>query len=264
MKKLINEEISKHSTTRQNAPNIVARLMGMDMFPLDTKSAVQPIEEKSENRRMKSSKKEANGRSSAAHFKKEFEAWQAARFRECSRIVEVDSTAGRLLGQEDLNKEKVALSGRTAIEKTVEPKDYAVKTISHEGGVLQCRGDKTELFPAEHEGPFSSRSRRTMSLDFEQSSMSSKKRLDASSVPTRIVILKPGPDRLCNQEDTWIGSSNTLEQRGGIEDFLEEVKERLKCELQGKCIKGVLLSEEVESRLHIVNSHQLLRKLLDT
>ncbi|ONH97309.1 hypothetical protein PRUPE_7G183200 [Prunus persica] len=286
MKKLINEEISKHSSTRQNAPNIVARLMGMDMFPLDTKSAVQPIEEKSENRRMKSSKKETNGRSSAAHdpsnlkssrqidldsyyhnndrdatrwgddqkienprrkehpqeeelkkFKKEFEAWQAARFRECSRIVEVDRTPGRLLGREDLNKEKVALSGRTAIEKTVEPKDYALKTISHEGRVLQCRGDKTELFPAEHEGPFSSRSRRTMSLDFEQSSMTSKKRLDASSAPTRIVILKPGPDRLCNQEETWIGSSNTLEQRGGIEDFLEEVKERLKCELQGKMHK---------------------------
>ncbi|PQQ15320.1 uncharacterized protein Pyn_12719 [Prunus yedoensis var. nudiflora] len=286
MKKLINEEISKHSSTRQNAPNIVARLMGMDMFPLDTKSAVQPIEEKSEHRRMKSSKKETNGRSSAAHvssnlnssrqidldsyyhnnnrdatrwgddqkienprrkehpqeeelkkFKKEFEAWQAARFRECSRIVEVDSTSGHLLGQEDLNKEKVAFSGRMAIEKTVEPKDYAVRTISHEGGVLQCRGDKTELFPAEHDGPFSSRSRRTMSLDFEQSSMSSKKRLDASSAPTRIVILKPGPDRLCNQEETWIGSSNTLEQRGGIEDFLEEVKERLKCELQGKMHK---------------------------
>ncbi|KAM1073065.1 hypothetical protein ACFX2B_017986 [Malus domestica] len=280
MKKLINEEISKHSSTRQNAPNIVARLMGMDMLPVEPKSVV--VEEKGENRRTKSSKKEMNGRSSVGRvssnlnsskqmdidsyyhsngrdatrwsddqkienprrrehpqeeelqkFKKEFEAWQASRFRECSRFLKIDS---------NLNEEKMAVSGHRTTQTTLERKDHAVKEISHEESDLQRRGNEfSELFPAEQKGSFSSRSRRTMSLDFEQSSLvSSKKRFesfDASSPPTRIVILRPGPDRLCNHEETWTGSSNTLERKGGIEDFLEEVKERLRSELQGKMHK---------------------------
>ncbi|KAB2618248.1 hypothetical protein D8674_014117 [Pyrus ussuriensis x Pyrus communis] len=280
MKKLINEEISKHSSTRQNTPNIVARLMGMDMLPVEPKSAV--VEEKRENRRTKSSKKEMKGRSSVGRvssnlnsskqidldsyyhsndrdatrwsdeqkienprrrehpqekelqkFKKEFEAWQASRFRECSRFHEIDS---------DLNEEKMAVSGHRTTQTTLERKDHAVKEISHEESDLQHRGNEfSELFPAEQKGSFSSRSKRTMSLDFEQSSLvSSKKRFesfDASSPPTRIVILRPGPDRLCNHEEAWTGSSNTLERKGGIEDFLEEVKEQLRCELQGKMHK---------------------------
>lgn len=288
MKKLINEEISKHSSTRHNGPSIVARLMGMDMLPLDTKSAVQPIEEKNEYRRTKSSKKEMNGKSSVGRvssnlnssreldldsfyqnngaddagwyedqrigkprreehpqeeelqkFKKEFEAWQAARFRECSRIVEMDSIPSKLLAREDLNKEKTAVSEKsrqTALGKTMETIDHTVKTISHERGVSPYRVEKMDLFPAEYKRSLS-RSR-TKSLDFEQSSlMNSRKRENTSSAPTRIVILKPGPDSFCNHEETWISSPSTLEQRGGIEDFLEEVKDRLRCELQGKVRK---------------------------
>ncbi|KAM1047503.1 hypothetical protein ACFX2C_026852 [Malus domestica] len=282
MKKLINGEISKHSSTRKNAPNIVAQLMGMDMFPVEPKSAVQPLEENGKSRRTKSLKKEINGKTSLGHvssklnssgqmdldsyyhsnerdatrwsddqkieyprrrvhpqeeelkkFKKEFEAWQASRFRECSRIVKIDS---------DLNEEKMVVSGHRATERTLEHKDHAVKAISHEGGVLERRGDEfSELFPAEHTEYLSSRSRRTMSLDFEKSSlMNCKKRFESfntSSAPTRIVILRPGPDRFCNHEETWAGSSNTLERKGGIEDFLEEVKERLRCDLRGKMHK---------------------------
>lgn len=288
MKKLINEEVSKRSSTRQNAPSIVARLMGMDMPPLDTNSVIQPINKKNENVGTKFSKKERNGKGSVGHvssdsnastlmeldssyhnkdkgadrwsseqkgkprrrehpqeeelqkFKKEFEAWQAARFTECSRVIELDDIPGQLLAQEDLNKEKMAryaTSVRTACEKAVEYKGHTLKARSHERGSLDQHGYKTELFPSEQREFFPLRSR-TLSRDFEESSlMISSQKLDKSSAPTKIVILKPGPDRICNQEESWTSSSGTLEQRGSIEDFLEEVKERLKCELQGKNLK---------------------------
>nr|XP_011461587.1 PREDICTED: uncharacterized protein LOC101305113 isoform X1 [Fragaria vesca subsp. vesca]XP_011461589.1 PREDICTED: uncharacterized protein LOC101305113 isoform X1 [Fragaria vesca subsp. vesca] len=289
MKKLINEEISKRSSTRHNGPSIVARLMGMDMLPVDIKSAVQPIENKHEYRRTKSSKKEMNGKSSVDHvssdlnssreldlnsfyqnngtedagwcedqkvgkprreehpqekelqkFKKEFEAWQAARFKECSRIIENDSISGELLAQEHLNKEKTAVSAKSkqmTIEKTMERIDHSVKEISHKRGVSSHRVDAMDLFPSEYTRSLSSKSR-TKSLDFEQSSLlNSRKRVNISSTPTRIVILKPGPDSFCNHEETWINSPSTLDQRGSIEDFLEEVKDRLRCELQGKVHK---------------------------
>ncbi|KAL6222172.1 hypothetical protein ACLB2K_005564 [Fragaria x ananassa] len=289
MKKLINEEISKRSSTRHNGPSIVARLMGMDMLPVDIKSAVQPIEDRHEYRRTKSSKKEMNGKNSVDHvssnlnssreldlnsfyqnngtedagwcedqkigkprreehpqeeelqkFKKEFEAWQAARFKECSRIVENDSLSVELLAQEPLNKEKTAVSAKakqTTIEKTMERIDHTVKEISHERGVSSHRVDAMDLFPSEYTRSVSSKSR-TKSLDFEQSSLlNSRKRMNISSAPTRIVILKPGPDSFCNHEETRINSPSTLDQRGSIEDFLEEVKDRLRCELQGKVHK---------------------------
>jgi hypothetical protein len=288
MKKLIKEEVSKQSNNRQNAPSIVARLMGMDTLPSDTKSVAQPIDKKNEKVGVKFSKKEMGGKSSVGHvssdsnsstlmelnssyrdkdrsadrwsrdqksgklrrrehpqeeelqkFKKEFEAWQAARFKECSRVIELDSIPG-LLAQEDLNKEKMAIyaiSGRRASEKPVEPKSHTLKEMSHERGSLQLHGDILDFFPSEQKESFPLRSR-TMSRDFEQSSlMSSSQKLDKSSAPTKIVILKPGPDRISNHEESWPSSSGTLEERGSIEDFLEEVKERLKCEMQGKTVK---------------------------
>ncbi|XP_048335164.1 uncharacterized protein LOC107424299 [Ziziphus jujuba] len=289
MKKLINEEISKCSSTRQNAPSIVARLMGIDMASLDTKSIVQPIEKKNEPTKIKGSNKETNGRGLINHvssnsnssrqpeldlfyhdgdreagrlsngqklgkprrrehpqeeelqkFKKEFEAWQAARFKECSRVAELEIIHSHWLPQEDLNEEMIGLhskSGRTAFEKPVEPKSSTIKARSHERIDLGHHGDQMELFPFEQKGSYPRRSR-TLSRDFDQYSlMSSSQKIDPSFVPTRIVVLKPGPDRLCNPEESWSSSSGTSEQRGSIEDFLEEVKERLKCEMQGKTIK---------------------------
>lgn len=289
MKKLINEEVSKKSNIRQNGPSIVARLMGVDMLPLDTNSVAPPIDSKNENVRTRLSKKERSGKSSVGQvycdsnssmlmelnssyrnkdrsadgccneqklgkprrrehpqeeelqkFKKEFEAWQAARFKECSRAMELDSIPGQLLAQEDLNKEKMELyatSWRPASEKPVDLKNHTLKARSRERVSLQQDEDNLELFPSEEKEPLPLRSR-TTSRDFEQSSLtSSSQKLDKSSAPTKIVILKPGPDKISNHEESWTSSSGTLRERGSIEDFLEEVKERLKCELQGHTLK---------------------------
>lgn len=288
MKKLINEEISKCSSTRQNAPSIVARLMGIDMVSLNTKSVIQPIEKKNEHTKTKGSNKETNGGGLINHvsfnsnssrqpeldlfyhnndreagrlssgqklgkptrrehpqeeelqkFKKEFEAWQAARFKECSRVAELEIHS-HWFPQEDLNnKEMTGLhskSGRTAFEKPVELKSNTAKGRSHERIGLERHGDQMEAFPFEQRGYVPMRSR-TLSRDFDQYSLSSTHKIDTSSAPTKIVILKPGPERLCNPEASWSTSSGTSEQRGNIEDFLEEVKERLKCEMLGKTLK---------------------------
>ncbi|KAI8030240.1 hypothetical protein LOK49_LG01G02755 [Camellia lanceoleosa] len=154
MKNLINKEISKGSTTRRNAPSVVARLMGMDTLPLDTKSIAKQAEKRNEKPGTNFPNKEQNNKGSGGHvyrnsnssrqiefdsfqhskdrdpnhrrvdmklkrpkprehpqeeelqkFKKEFEAWQATRFRECSKVAEL-RIPGQWLAQETLNKEK--------------------------------------------------------------------------------------------------------------------------------------------------------------
>ncbi|KAI4327841.1 hypothetical protein L6164_020258 [Bauhinia variegata] len=285
MKKLINEELSRRPSTRQNAPSVVARLMGIDMLPLDTKSVILSDERKSGNVGMRFLKKEMDGRDSVGpggfsnsnssnqmefdsiyqeidddgwdqsfgkprprehpqeeelqKFKKEFEAFQAARFMECSKIVDLGSVSRQLLAQENLNKEKMEHcpnNQRVATEKPAELNNHSFNTQMYNGGYAEYHGDLMELIPAKQGRPFSSRSR-TLSRDFEESlMMKSKSRLDKSS-PNRIVILKPGPDRIFNHGENLNSSSGTLQERNSIEDFLEEVRERLKCELQGKTHK---------------------------
>ncbi|KAK8472116.1 hypothetical protein PHAVU_002G116700 [Phaseolus vulgaris] len=292
MKKLINEELSKQSSTRQNAPSLVARLMGIDTMPLDTKYVVPSDKRISENVGKKSSEKGVSRRGSSVSwgssnfnsssqmdfeslyedmdvvdddgwnksfgeqrrrdhpqdeelqkFKKEFEAYQAARFLECSKVAEIGSVPRRLFVQQNLNKEKVVhnelLLQRAAAGKLADLDSHSFKTPPPESYGSEYRGDMMELVPATQRKTFPPRSR-TLSRDFEESLlMKSCNRLDTSASPTRIVILKPGPDSICNHEENWTISTGTIQGRNSIEDFLEEVKERLKCELQGKIVKKV-------------------------
>lgn len=301
MKKLINEELSKRTSTRQNAPSLVARLMGIDMMPVETKSVASSDKRISENMGKKFSNKGKNGRGSVSwessnfnsssqmefnsiyegiddnngdhgwsrsfgeprprehpqeeelqKFKKEFEAFQAARFLECSKVAEIGSVSGQLLVQENLNKEKVAHSTslqRAATGKLAKLDGHSFKRELPDGGGLEYCGDTTESISAMQRKVYPSKSR-TLSRDFEESlMMKSYNILDPSSSPTRIVILKPGPDSICNHEENWAISSETLPGRNSIEDFLEEVKERLKCELQGKTVKkcSVVRGNEIEA-----------------
>ncbi|QCD91208.1 hypothetical protein DEO72_LG4g2172 [Vigna unguiculata] len=292
MKKLINEELSKQSSTRQNAPSLVARLMGIDTMPLDTKYVVPSDKRMSENVGKKSSEKGVSRRGSVSwgssnfnsstqmdfeslyedmdvddnddgwnksfgeprrrdhpqeeelqKFKKEFEAYQAARFQECSKVAEIGSVPRRLLVQENSNKEKVIHSDlvlhRAGAGKLADLDSHSFKTPPPEIYGSEYRGDMMELVPATQRKTFPPRSR-TLSRDFEESLlMKSCNRLDTSASPTRIVILKPGPESISNHEENWTISTGTIQGRNSIEDFLEEVKERLKCELQGKIVKKI-------------------------
>lgn len=168
-------------------------------------------------------------------FKKEFEAWQAVRMKECSKVIELGSTPSQWLAQENLNKEKMAFyANSVGMAERAEPMDIAGsnRTISsHDRNCLETKEIETNLFSAHEKDPFFS-SNTIENVDVKLSSLrNSGKEIDDVSAPSKIVILRPGPDRLCNYEETWPSSP---EERGSIEDFLEEVKERLKCELQGK------------------------------
>ncbi|XP_052197653.1 uncharacterized protein LOC127804733 [Diospyros lotus] len=291
MKKLINEEISKQTNTRHKAPSVVARLMGMDMLPIDSKPVTQQYEKKNEKQRISFFKHDQNTKVSGDQvhgnsnyfgqrefdsfqlnkdrdtnhqcvgikvrkpksrehpqeeelqkFKKEFQEWQAARFRECSNAVEPGRIPSQWLAQETLNREKFALhansSRTTGGENPFEMNRNEVKSRSQDGGMLKHQGSRKEHFSSEPEGPYSLRSR-TLSRDSELFPlMDSGPRLDMFSAPTRIVILRPGPERISDNEGSWVSSSGISEERGSIEDFLEEVKERLKYELQGKSKRG--------------------------
>ncbi|KAK8717634.1 hypothetical protein V6N13_044895 [Hibiscus sabdariffa] len=261
MKKLISEEMSKQANTRHNAPSIVARLMGMDLLPSDTESVVQPVARKSDSRRAKLSGREKNVKGSNLYhsrqmgvdsiysrrdsdadrwnaglnfgkprprehpqeeelqrFKKEFEEWQVARIRECTKVVDVGSIYTHQLAQEKLNKGRKALyadSVQAMREKPLESKRFAVKEKD-----LHHQMYKPEHFTAEK----NESRRRSMNKDFRLHSMiDHNEKLDAA--PTRIVILKPGPDGIHDHEE-----------RASMEEFLEEVRERLKSELQGKAL----------------------------
>ncbi|KAE8731914.1 hypothetical protein F3Y22_tig00002392pilonHSYRG00013 [Hibiscus syriacus] len=293
MKKLINDEMSRQSNTRQNTPSIVARLMGMDALPLDTKPVVlQSIEKKNDNQQVKFCMKEKNSKGSDVHlasdstyskkmdvdsvygskdrdaerwgtsqkygkprfrehpqeeelqkFKKEFEAWQASRLRECSKVAGVGSIS---LSQEKLSKEKISLyadSERTKHEKPLESKSFAVKETLHGMRLHHYRHKSADFIPEQKESR-----RRYTSRDIQLPSMICyNEKVDAA--PTRIVILKPGPERIYDREESWTGSSDTFDERASIEDFLEEVKERLKLELQGKTLikSSVVRGSEIET-----------------
>ncbi|KAL3845031.1 hypothetical protein ACJIZ3_002434 [Penstemon smallii] len=264
MKKLISEEISKRPNTRHNSPSVVARLMGVDMLPLDSKATKKLVEIKSEIPAGKFSDKERSKKSSVGRapstlnssqrqkigtsghdsdrysnqissrkpkprehpqeeelqkFKKEFEAWQTARFKECSKVVEFSSAPSLLIAQEDLNRERMFLYANskrvTANERVMEPKDQI-------SGPNETRTSHNWGKNNEH------------ILDEMKESVYSNRRPNIVSGPTKIVILRPGPEKMGIGQDSWNSTPSSSEERGSIEEFLEEVKERLKSELQGE------------------------------
>ncbi|GMH06608.1 hypothetical protein Nepgr_008448 [Nepenthes gracilis] len=286
MKKLISGEISKKSNKRQNAPSVVARLMGMDILSSDTESEIQPLK-KNEKIGVNNCKEKRTEKTSTSHvlkksnssnekdlqsyhgykdtysdkrmmgtkfkkpqprihpqekqlqkFKKEFEASQAARFLECARQVELSKIPEQWLAQLDLTKEKMAFyenSRRAAIENAEEHRSDMCKlrSLSRDG----FYDDEDKPFPAKHKEPYPLKNKSSGKWFEQLSLMDSDKKYDKYLSPKRIVILKPGPDSFSSNDESWVSSSGSLEDRGSIEDLLEEVKERLKSEMRGKTFK---------------------------
>lgn len=288
MKKLINEEIARRPNTGHNAPSVVARLMGVDTLPLDTRRPVaKHVEKKNEMKDGNPPKEEWLRKASIDHatqssrqkisipfnhdesfdfgrqidsrkpnkykprehpqeeelqkFKKDFEAWQAARFKECSKFVEQGTSPSQWLAQQSLNKEKLTLyanSMRTAAaEKPTELRGHIVTLNPQERGLLENQRNINEV-PAPAQNNTNCVKEVISYPDFQNHSLTSSSHgLDVAPAPTKIVILRPGPERMVTNENSWASSPGVSEDRGSIEEFLEEVKERLNCELQGKSSK---------------------------
>ncbi|KAI4330416.1 hypothetical protein MLD38_028706 [Melastoma candidum] len=250
MKKLIRDEMSSRSTNinKQRSPSLVARLMGMDVFPVDSTSLMSTnIKEKESTRsdllRRKNSISSGQGVCNTSYsepglntepnisksdqkddrpwrrehpqedelqkFKKEFEAWQASRSRECSQFVNLD----QIPSQPGLR----------------EKPSQAISLMKPSGR------DFVAPWNGGHNLPMSSFE--NMYVDNVYATISGDKSYEFLH-PTRIVILKPGPDNNIWSNNGSLTSSSGSDERGSsIEDFLHEVKERLRLELQGKVLK---------------------------
>ncbi|KAJ4965784.1 hypothetical protein NE237_017633 [Protea cynaroides] len=169
-------------------------------------------------------------------FKKEFEGWQAMMVWERSRCVELGRISSQWLAQENLNKEKMALyaGSRRSTEK-----EKPIELMHHNSLPIQVENSqRSALKPHGFKKEAVNLRKRTQIDDWEQVPLVNRDpKLGKSRVPTKIVILKPGPDRNGSSEDSWAGSPESVQGVGSIEDFLEEVKERLRCEIQGKSVK---------------------------
>ncbi|XP_010526848.1 PREDICTED: uncharacterized protein LOC104804295 [Tarenaya hassleriana] len=221
LKKHIAEELSKRcsSNDKQNTPSIVAKLMGVDALPERARrsrkgwtsvTAFEGNGTESSNleRYERPKRREHPQEEELQRFKREFEAWQAMRFKECSRIIDPGNHGNLPLIQTE-HKVSEGMTGRSGL----------TDGFRCDSGLV-VHDQKDKLFT------------RTRSFGREFN-------LKSDRAPTKIVVLKPGPHRFYDYEDSLTTSSGTMDgSRGSIEDFLEEVKDRLKSELlHGRTLK---------------------------
>ncbi|XP_031476771.1 uncharacterized protein LOC116248242 [Nymphaea colorata] len=289
MKLLIDREISKEPEIKQCVPSVVARLMGLDKFPTDsklptyepnyglgsgkatvTKELTVPREINHRKRDALFSRKKQKSHDSGTssklskslvgdhpqeqelqNFKKEFEAWQASKVWESSRGCGFDLRNGfwydqRAIAQESLNKEKLARYTDAKRNRTYEkPPEIGYYTPSRLETSVQpetdFQGNKSSLYQGNQLETFSmwngNRSikyDRTHSVEYEEQ--------QTSALPTKIVILKPGPERFDDCDESKSLSESAIEEEeeeGSIEDFLKEVKERLILGMRGNSVKHI-------------------------
>ncbi|KAL1566671.1 hypothetical protein AAHA92_02251 [Salvia divinorum] len=289
IKKLICEEFSKRPDTRSKSPSVVARLMGVDVLPFDSKPGVQltdirngsPMDKfMDENRSKKgsvghivsipncsqqlevdhtgryidgypyqsSSRMKSNRPKPREHpqeeelqkFKQDFEVWQAARFNKCSNFVKFDSPPPELLAQEELNREKMylyATSSRTTKCESLR-EDDDLSELNDTCNMLDFERVEKKILRFSDEGKESLHPNRGIRTDLRASQlMSSGPVLNVVSAPSKIVVLRPGPDMTSISDNSWGNTPSTSAEADTIEDFLADVKERLESELQGKCSK---------------------------
>ncbi|KAL8109000.1 hypothetical protein AgCh_025191 [Apium graveolens] len=169
-------------------------------------------------------------------FKRDFSAWQSTRFRECAKVVETENITSQCMVQVNLTSEKVVPyinSGR--MMRTTDNQmelENCVKERQHMPGDLGICANKTNI-PRKRDLISSNNSRPSGACEWSSVAAPHPKS-DNSSVPMNIVILRPGVDSVNDCEEYWDRSSRNTEERDNMEDFLEEVKDRLKNELQGK------------------------------
>ncbi|XP_042439454.1 uncharacterized protein LOC122024810 [Zingiber officinale] len=255
-KKLIAVERLHRTKDQHNRPSVVARLMGMESLPSDTKPTIHP-KELNDHKRLR---KKANFVSSSRQpsfmtkpiehpknlfpcdikrdfnphsgiyeidkplprehpqeellqkFKKEFEAWQVSKVQELKHDP-LHRRYMNTLSQGSLNNEKVSRyhvpSARSVIDH-----DEQANFLEYEESVSNIDDNGVTKHDAS-----------TTVFDYGQSMCVS---------PGRIVILKPNLEVNDGIEESCLCSPLMLKKQTNMHDFLEQVKERLIVEMQGK------------------------------
>lgn len=182
-------------------------------------------------------------------FKKDFEAWQTSKVWEHTRTIDVDSKVrevkdNKTIAQEILNKEKLARyadAKRNSAQDSFQ-KSYTSTTIP-ELATWQGSGFKKEAYTSKQltskdQMPLVKNVETTDSVHLPVAKLDQS--LDRSLSSSRIVILRPSSEGDNEIDGSTVGSSKRLYKEGSMEEFLEEVKERLKQEIQGKTrIRGI-------------------------
>ncbi|CAH2051427.1 unnamed protein product [Thlaspi arvense] len=200
--KPIIEELSKRSSDKQNnSPSLVAKLMGMDALPLESTKSTAWINPKvNQSHEKRGGKRNKKGRLS----------------------MEAEET-NPPMRREHPQEEELQRFRREFEAWQADKRFKDCSRIVESSCVAREEQDKERLFTRT----------RSFGRDFNLKS-------DKTAAPTRIVVLRPGLQRVYDYEDSLTTSSGTTMEgsRGSsIEEFLEEVKERLKGELQGRALK---------------------------
>ncbi|KAJ4772631.1 LOW protein: M-phase inducer phosphatase-like protein [Rhynchospora pubera] len=208
MKKLIEEEISNKSNEGSRRPSVVARLMGMDLLPKETNK--EPIQQRD---LIEASTSTSNNRSntrrelfpSKRHSREHPQEEALQKFKkefeawQASKLLE----RSRSLELENFSKQKFVQSLPLHEAKKGKEGWYEEK--------VPCSKPESHLI---HLPP----GVRSLS-------------------PTRIVILKPCPEMAFGMEESTISSPEIIRRENNMVDFLEEVKNKLKLEIEGKSKK---------------------------
>ncbi|KAG6483086.1 hypothetical protein ZIOFF_059726 [Zingiber officinale] len=182
-------------------------------------------------------------------FKKEFESWQASKSWEHSgsqkNQVLRDIKDYQTVAQEILNKEKLT-KYLTAKENFAEenPTEFVDVASSDEQTVARREVTNLHTHLDGQSQTFSNTFMHT-TLDTKMNyfehfpGIKTDSKTERPSSPTRIVILKPTFYKMDGTVGELSASSNQLGKECSMKDFLEEVKERLKNDIQGRSRNNV-------------------------
>ncbi|XP_066306149.1 uncharacterized protein [Miscanthus floridulus] len=170
-------------------------------------------------------------------FKKEFEAWQASRAWEQSRSFELESS----LDDDDDDSRctdivpyryqhhhngngKAASHGTKHMHSSNEDVHWRRRSMESSTSIS---GSRTFSLTTSADAAAPCSTRLPLSRSYHEEERSSLS-------PTRIVILKPCPELSTDDiEESSLGSPELVKKENNMEAFLEEVKKRLKIELEG-------------------------------
>ncbi|CAN6321597.1 unnamed protein product [Urochloa humidicola] len=160
-------------------------------------------------------------------FKKEFEAWQASRAWEQSTSFELESS---LEDDDDKCTDIVPYRHQHQHQKGKDASNG--NKYIHSNDDVHRRRSKESSTSISGSRTFSLASADTCSTRLPLSRFYHEE--ERSMSPTRIVVLKPCPELSMDDiEESSLGSPELVRKENNMEAFLEEVKKRLKIELEG-------------------------------
>lgn len=232
--------VQQHSSNRDStkqAPKQEIRAYGYG----EERDVFGQLNKRSSNEWSKPQPREHPQEEELQKFKKEFEAWQASRAWEQSRSFELESS---LDDDDDDDRCTDIVPYRYQHQHQHKGKDASHGSSKH---IMHSSNEDVHWRRSskERESSTSISGSRTFSLTTSADAAAAcSTRLPLSRFyheeersslsPTRIVILKPCPELSTDDiEESSLGSPELVKKENNMEAFLEEVKKRLKIELEG-------------------------------